>query len=87
MSKSSIPQKRPVRTNALPPDYDPGRRLIAGYVVQAVLDYLYPPKSLTPSERQSALEFVHSPEGHELIAEFLPAPPERIKRVLSGRPS
>jgi len=81
-SKNSIPQKRPARTVTLPPNYDPGRRLIAGYVMQAVLDYVFPPKSLSRSDRQSAVEFVHSPEGCDLIAEFLPASPERIRQLL-----
>ena len=61
---------KPRKPVILPPSYDPVRRFVAAYTVQAVMDYLYPPKCLTPQERLSAIEFIHSPDGQQLIAQF-----------------
>ncbi|GIK42386.1 MAG: hypothetical protein BroJett011_62190 [Chloroflexota bacterium] len=87
-SKHIIPQKRPQKTKTLPAVYDPARRLIAGYVAQAVLDYLYPPQLLPKKHRLSAVEFVQSEDGQYLIAELVPdVPHSQIEQILRGRPA
>lgn len=55
------------RGTLLPEKYDPWRRFAAAYTLQALLDYFYPIALLTPSERDSAVQFVHSTEGRQLI--------------------
>jgi hypothetical protein len=61
---------RPRKPVILPSSYDPVRRFVAAYTVQAVMDYFYPPKKLPLKHRQSAIEFVHSLDGQQLIAQF-----------------
>ena len=72
---------KPRKPVIVPPGFDPVRRLIAAYTVQAVMDFLYPPKCLTSKERQSAAEFVQSEEGQLLIAQF-DISPDKIEQRL-----
>ena len=72
---------RPKRSTVLPEEYDPGKRLIAAVVLKAVEDHFYPPRDLTPAERQSAAEFLASEEACALI-EYLNIPVGKVKQTL-----
>jgi len=58
------------RGRLLPPDYDPGRRLVAAVTLKAVEDYLYPPKNLSQRARHSAREFLLSHDGSDILTKL-----------------
>lgn len=64
-------------------NYDPYRRLIAGYVAQAVYDYHCPPKSLNPLFRLTAIQFMESPVGQDMLI-LLGITQEKILAMLAG---
>ncbi|GIK36610.1 MAG: hypothetical protein BroJett011_04430 [Chloroflexota bacterium] len=64
--------------------YDPLNQFVAAYTMQAVLDYIKPPKNLPGHHLQTACEFVHSPEGRDLIAYTGRLPQSLVRRALES---
>jgi len=65
-----VMKRRPTKTRLLPTNYDPYLRFIAAYATQAVIDYMWPPKNLEYTYRQSAIDFVNSEDGQSIIGHF-----------------
>jgi len=82
VSTCIIPQTRPRRTRCQPIAFDPYRRLMAAIAAQAVLDYLYPPQSLTQPDRESARLFCA--EQFDLLADLSDTTPEFVSLVLGA---
>lgn len=75
--------RRPKRSTVLPDQYDPGKRLLAAVVLRAVEDHIYPPRDLTPEERQSAAEFLYSENGR-VFMDYLNIPAGKVQQTLQA---
>lgn len=78
--------RRPTITTKIPQVYNPIRRFIARYALQAITDYYWPSRDLNLEEWFSAEEFVHSVEGQDIIRQ-LGIPVTKIKETLTESPS
>lgn len=76
MPKSIVPEKPPkslIGKNffvSLPPDYDPGRRLVAAVVVRAIRDYFEPGGDVTAGEWGTAEIFLRSEDCKSVLVEL-----------------
>jgi hypothetical protein len=76
--------RRPIRPGGVKnSQYNPIRRLIAAYTVQAAIDYFYPTPSLAREHRQSAAEFILSEDGQYII-EYFGITLRKIREAING---
>lgn len=67
-------RRRPTLSHILPPAADPYDHLAKRYIVQGVLDAIYPTKQVSLAEYRTSVQFVLSTDGrHCLTALGIPA--------------